>query len=126
MVCDPHHLPRWWPRVERVEGVHRDSWTTVLSTSKGRPVRADFRLLGSERGSRLAWAQELRDTPFAKLLEEAVTEVRLESQGERTQVVIEQRHRLRGLSRFGGFMMRRATSRLLDEALDGLRAVCEG
>ncbi|MGH2855564.1 MAG: SRPBCC family protein, partial [Solirubrobacteraceae bacterium] len=21
LVSDPHHLPRWWPRVARVEGV---------------------------------------------------------------------------------------------------------
>ena len=28
--------------------------------------------------------------------------------------------RMRGLSRLGGFMVRRATRRILDEALDGL------
>ena len=42
-VGDPHHLPRWWPRVSRVEAVTRDAFTQVLQTEGGKVVRADFR-----------------------------------------------------------------------------------
>ena len=46
------------------------------------------------------------------------------AEGVGTQVTLESRQRLRGLSRLGGFMMRRATGRTLAEALKGLeRAV---
>ncbi len=125
VVGDPHHLPRWWPKVSRVESVDRDRWTQVFMTRKGRPVRADFRLVASERPKRREWRQELADSPFERVLSEAVTEVRLEPEGGATEVTIEQRQRLRGLSRLGGFMVRRATRRLLDEALEGLVVACE-
>ena len=29
-VGDPYHLPRWWPRVERVELVRGDGFTQLL------------------------------------------------------------------------------------------------
>ncbi len=41
-IGDPHHLPRWWPRVSRVEDVTESAFTEVLSTKSGRFVRADF------------------------------------------------------------------------------------
>lgn len=126
VVCDPHHLPRWWPRVTRVEGVDADRWTQVFMTKKGRPVRADYRLLASERSRSRSWRQELEDTPFERVLGESVTEVRLEPVADQgTRVTIEQRQRLRGFARLGGLMVRRATRRLLDEALEGLRVACE-
>lgn len=42
---DPHHLPRWWPGVTRVEAVAEDRWTEVFVTKKAKPVRLDFQLL---------------------------------------------------------------------------------
>ena len=44
-VGDPYHLPRWWPRVERVELVQGDGFTQLLRTEKGRAIRADFRVV---------------------------------------------------------------------------------
>ena len=41
-----------------------------------------------------------------------------------TQVTIAQRQKLRGYSRTGGFMLRRATRSKLEEALEGLERVC--
>ena len=35
VVRDPHHLPRWWPRVQRVEDVDGDAFTEVRITAKG-------------------------------------------------------------------------------------------
>ena len=35
VVGDPHQLPRWWPRTERVEGVGPGEWTSVLRSERG-------------------------------------------------------------------------------------------
>ena len=45
LIADPHHMPRWWPGVERMEAVEPDRFTQVFKTKRGRPVRADFRVL---------------------------------------------------------------------------------
>jgi uncharacterized protein YndB with AHSA1/START domain len=79
VIRDPHHLPRWWPRVTRVEDVQDGEFTEVMKTSKGRLVRADFRLLEDDRETRaVRWEQRVPGTPFARLLKSAETEVRLE------------------------------------------------
>ena len=39
VLSDPHHLPRWWPRVERVEDATPEAWTTVMRSSRGRAER---------------------------------------------------------------------------------------
>ena len=44
----------------------------------------------------------------------------LEPDGDGTRVQATARQRLRGLARFGGFMVRRATGRQLAEALEQL------
>ncbi len=75
LVSDPHHLPRWWPRVARVEGVERDAFTQVLASPRGRLVRADFHVVAAdERALRLVWGQEVDGTPFARVLAAAETE----------------------------------------------------
>ena len=50
LILDPHHLPRWWPRVTRVEDVEGDAFTEVMRTAKGRLVRADFTVVKSRSG----------------------------------------------------------------------------
>ncbi len=118
-------MPRWWPGVRRMEGVAEDRWTQVFTTKKGRSVRLDFELLDSEPPSRRAWTQELAGTPFERVLAESVTEVVLEPDGTGTRVTIVQRQKLRGYSRTGGLLLRRATGAKLDEALEGLERICE-
>ena len=125
VVSDPHHLPRWWPRVTRVEDVGNDRWTKVMTTDKGKIVRADERLLISERPRVRRWTQDLEDSPFERLLSEVSTAVELEPEAAGTRVTLELNQRLRGINRLGGFMVRRASRRLLDEALDSLGAACE-
>ncbi|HYU60624.1 MAG TPA: SRPBCC family protein [Solirubrobacterales bacterium] len=126
VVSDPYHLPRWWPRAIRVENVRggsgerRSHWTTVLSTQSGRPVRADFRCLSSSAQERFVWEQELSDTPFERILRSSVLEIHLRPEGSRTEVELRSRQSLRGLSRLGSPMMRRATGRTLASALDAL------
>lgn len=125
VVGDAHHLPRWWPRVKRVEGVDAGHWTTVMMTEKGKSVRSDFRLLDDEPASRRSWEQEVEDSPFERILASARTEISLAPiEDEATRVTIEVRQKLRGLSRFGGFLVRRATRQTLDSALDALEATC--
>jgi uncharacterized protein YndB with AHSA1/START domain len=124
VIEDPHHMPRWWPGVTRMEGVEDDRWTQVFTTKKGRAVRADFRLLDSDPPWRRRWEQELAGTPFERVLSEATTEIQLEPTDKGTRVKIELRQKLRGYSRVGGLMLRRATRTKLDEALDGLERVC--
>jgi uncharacterized protein YndB with AHSA1/START domain len=134
LIGDPHHLPRWWPRVDRVEDVDGEAFTEVMRTAKGKLVRADFRVLQSdEAGRSVAWEQQLEGTPFARLLSEARTRVTLEPlQADTvpaavpagTRVTIEMHQRLTGFfPRFGGFMVSRAASKTLDEALDGLERI---
>jgi len=131
VVGDPHHFPRWWPRVARMEAVSDERWTQVLLTRRGKPVRADFQLLESHPPQagvgRRTWAQQLPGTPFGRVLDESITEVALEPDGAGgTRVTIAQRQRLRGYSRTGRFQLRRAATSVLDEALAGLARLHEG
>jgi uncharacterized protein YndB with AHSA1/START domain len=124
VVSDPYALPRWWPRVTRVEGASEARWTAVMATERGRSVRADYRLVESRRPRVRAWAQEVGGSPFERILREAVTEAALEPRDDAVQVILTVRQRLRGMARLGSFMVRRATRRVLDEALDGLERAC--
>jgi carbon monoxide dehydrogenase subunit G len=135
LIDDPHHMPRWWPGVTRVEGVDDEHFTQVFISKRGRAVRMDFHILGSEPpgtdaafAGRKLWEQELAGTPFERVLAASVTEIVLEpAAGDATTVTIEQRQKLRGYSRTGGWMVKRAAAAKLDEALEGLeRAVSAG
>jgi uncharacterized protein YndB with AHSA1/START domain len=126
LISDPHHLPRWWPRVTRVEDVTADAFTEVMTTSRGKLVRADFELVQADEAERtLTWSQRVAGTPFARLLRSAETEVRLApAEGSSTVVTIELRQALTGFfPRFGGFMVRRAAGETIDEALNGLERI---
>lgn len=125
VISDPHHLPRWWPRVTRVEDVEGSAFTEVMKTTKGKLVRADFQLVKSdERARRLSWEQQVEGTPFARLLSSAETNVSLEPAAEGTTVTIELRQTLSGFfPRFGGFMVSRAAAATLEEALEGLERI---
>ncbi|MCB0875648.1 MAG: SRPBCC family protein [Solirubrobacterales bacterium] len=128
LVSNPHDLPRWWPETIRVEGVdgapgaRRGRFTQVMRTSKGRTVRADFRCTAATSGERLVWEQQLEGTPFEGFLRTAEIEIGIVAaeRGARCTVRIEARRRLRGMSRLGSVMMRRATGRTLEDALDGI------
>ena len=124
IVGDDYHLPRWWPRVTRVEGVDGNAFTQVMTTAKGAPVRADFRVVESARPAVRRWEQQLVNTPFERILAASAVEVRLERAGDAaTRVAITLAQRLRGFGLLGGFMVRRAGARQLDRALDGLEAL---
>ncbi|MGH2944592.1 MAG: SRPBCC family protein [Solirubrobacteraceae bacterium] len=124
VVGDAYHLPRWWPRVTRVEAVQDDAFTQVLTTPKGVPVRADFRVVESAAPRVRRWAQQLVNTPFERVLAASEVEVRLEPEGEAgTRVAVSLVQRLRGMALLGSFMVRGAGRRQLDDALNGLEAI---
>jgi uncharacterized protein YndB with AHSA1/START domain len=127
LIADPAQMADWWPGVVRMEDVRDDRFTQVFHTKKGRAIRVDFHVVASQPPDanasvpgRRCWEQEIPGTPFARVLEESVVEVVLEPEGGGTQVTIAQRQRLRGYSRTGGFLLRRATRGKLTEALDGI------
>jgi uncharacterized protein YndB with AHSA1/START domain len=143
VLGDPHHLPRWWPRVNRVEAVEDGAFTEVLMGGKGKTVRADFKRLEAVPLQRVVWAQQVENTPFARILTSAETEIGLSpgsgiddglpggpigeglsDDGLTTQVTIELRQTMHGfLARLGSHLVRRAANSTLDEALDGLERI---
>jgi uncharacterized protein YndB with AHSA1/START domain len=126
LVSDPYALPRWWPRVSRVEDVdarggRRSQWTKVLETQHGRGVRADYRCVSSAEPERYVWEQQLEGSPFAKHLKDSRVDVELHAAGAgETRVVLTSSQTMRGMSRLGGWMMRKGQRDILDAALDGL------
>jgi uncharacterized protein YndB with AHSA1/START domain len=127
VLGDPHHLPRWWPRVSRVESVDEHAFTEVLMSEKGKMVRADFKLLDAGP-QRVVWAQQVENTPFSRILSSAETEVSLASLDTdgppSTEVTIELRQTLHGfLARLGSHLVRRAAGSTIEEALDGLERI---
>lgn len=125
VVSDPHHMPRWWPAVARVEDATALSWTAVLRSQRGRTVRIDFTRTRADPPRSIAWRQELELSPFERIFSSVVTEVDLSPlDGDETRVELRSVESLRGRYRLGAALVRRAARRRLDEALDGLeRAV---
>jgi uncharacterized protein YndB with AHSA1/START domain len=127
VVSDPYSLPRWWPRVERVEEVSEAGWTMVLMSDRGKPVRADYTLADSRPMELLEWNQELEETPFERMLSASRLVIQLvgdEGAGA-TAVKLRSTERLRGLARLGSPMVRRATRRRLSQALERLGELVE-
>jgi len=120
VVADPWRLPAWWPGVARVEDASPDAWTTVMPSGKGKAVRADYTRVEAREPHRLAWRQELAETPFERLLHESATEIDLDPQDGGTRVQIGLRQRARGWARFAPFQLRAAARSQVDGALDGL------
>ena len=127
VVSDPYSLPRWWPRVERVEEVSDSSWTMVLMSDRGKPIRADYTLADSRPMELLEWNQELAETPFERMLSLSRVVIELDGGEEAgpTAVKLRSTERLRGLARLGSPMVRRATRRRLSNALERLGELVE-
>ncbi len=140
LLRDPHHLPRWWPRVSGVEGVQEDAFTHLIRTRKGKLMRSDHDIVqADEAAGTIVWEQRLEGTPFAGVLRSSRTTLTLtpiEQDPSRTEVTIELRQRLAGgwdpwaedPSRLrprpmSSHMIHRAAARTISEALDGLERI---
>src|SRR4051794_25908247 len=126
LVSDPFMLPRWWPATARVEDVTDDAWTSVLKTQGGKTVRADFTRTERLLHRRVAWRQELEESPFERVFASAETVVSLEADGDgATRVSLTAVEGLRGRYRLGGWLVRRAARRRLEDALTGIAEAVE-
>jgi uncharacterized protein YndB with AHSA1/START domain len=126
VLADPYAMPRWWPLVRRVESVADGSWTMLLGKPGGRGVRADQRLEAAEPERLRRWSLVVPGSPFERVLSASAVEARLEPADEGSELRLELRQSPRGWAHFGGFMLRRAARRQLDEALDGMARAVEG
>jgi len=123
VVSDPAQLPRWWPGVTRVEDATAQAWTTVLTSAKGKSVRMDYTRVSAEEPTRLAWRQEVEQSPFERILAEATTSVELSAADAGTRVTIALDQKPRGWARFAPLQFRAAGRRQVDGALQGLEGL---
>lgn len=125
LVADPYHHPRWWPRVERVEGVTSRGWTHVLISARGNTVRTDWTVESNQQPVSRSWSQDIEGTPFERLFSRNLVEARLDKADGGTKVTLAYDQQPRGLARLLPFIVRRPMRRQLDEALDGLAQALE-
>ena len=60
VIGDPHHLPRWWPRVKRVEDVEDGAFTEVMTTAKGKSCAPTSSSSSADEDARtLQWEQRV-------------------------------------------------------------------
>jgi uncharacterized protein YndB with AHSA1/START domain len=123
LVSDPARLPLWWPGVSRVEEATDEAWTTVLSSPRGKAVRADYTRVEAEQERRVVWRQEVEESPFERILASATTEIALAEEGEGTRVTVSLDQRPRGWGRFAPLQFRAAGKRQVQGAVKGLDAV---
>lgn len=120
IVSDPTRLPQWWPGVSRVEEASPEAWTNVLTSPKGKTVRADYTRIEAEKPRRVLWRHEVKGSPFERILARSTTEIALAPDDDRTRVEIAVSHQPRGWARLSPFQLRAAATRQVEGALDGL------
>jgi uncharacterized protein YndB with AHSA1/START domain len=120
VVSDPERLPQWWPGVSRVEEASPEAWTKVLTSPKGKTVRADYTRLEVEAARRLLWRHEVEESPFERILARSTTEIVLEPDDGRTRVEIAIDQQPRGWARLSPFQLRAAATKQVEGALAGL------
>jgi uncharacterized protein YndB with AHSA1/START domain len=120
LVSDPARLPDWWPGVTRVEDATAVAWTTVLTSPKGKAVRADYTRVAATEPERLVWRQELEATPFERILVESTTSVELAPAEGGTRVLLALDQKPRGWARLAPMQFRAAGKRQVEGALEGL------
>jgi uncharacterized protein YndB with AHSA1/START domain len=120
VVSDPARLPQWWPGVSRVEEASPEAWTNVLTSPKGKTVRADYTRIEAEKPRRVLWRHEVEGSPFERILARSTTEIALAADDDRTRVQIAVSHQPRGWARLSPFQLRAAATRQVEGALDGL------
>jgi uncharacterized protein YndB with AHSA1/START domain len=125
-VSNPGNLPRWWPRVVRVEGVVGRSgtatlsWTSLLEADSGRRVRLDFEATNCDPPVQFSWCQELTGTQFEKHLRRQEYSIRLEGSQDRTVLELVAETDLKGSAKLATLNLRKSQGQVLDRALADL------
>ncbi|MGE4427354.1 MAG: SRPBCC domain-containing protein [Solirubrobacteraceae bacterium] len=124
LISDGRRIVAWWPKAERAEDVQGGRFTLVLRSSRGVPVRMDWRITEARRGRLLRLEQDIDGTPFARALGHSRIEISLEGTDDgrcRASLRVERSLRQRGVG--VGLLGRRASRRHARELLDRLERV---
>lgn len=114
--------------MEAVEGQSGEEgliWTNVVEADSGRRLRLDYRMVDSDRGSRLCWEHLLEGTAFSGHLARQAVEVELSDAPEGTRVAVTAIGELKGAARLAGPSLKSDQKKLLDEALERLSQALE-
>ena len=127
-VGDTARIARWWPLVTRVESASDHGFTEVLTSKRGKEVRADFRVTAHQRARRLAWALDLEGSPFARIFSVSEYELTLQASedGAATEVRLQHHVAMAGTNRLGAFLAYRSARRTLRQALAALESEVRG
>lgn len=127
-VGDTARIARWWPLVARVESASDHGFTEVLTSKRGKEVRADFRVTAHHRASRLAWELDLEGSPFARIFTVSGYELTLKpsADGAATEVRLQHHVAMAGANRLGAFLAYRSARRTLRQALAALEVEVRG
>jgi len=115
----------------RVEGVEGESgqegliWTNVVEADSGRRLRLDYRMVASDRDSRLCWEHQLEGTAFSGHLVRQAVEVELSDAPGGTRVAVTAIGELKGAARLAGPSLKSDQKKLLDGALKRLTEALE-
>lgn len=120
LVGDPGKLPRWWPRVDRVDRPDPATLTKWVRSPRGRAVAMRYHLAASVGGESLCWEQEITGTPFARSVSRSVETIEALPAAGGTKVTLTIRRHLRGTAKMGALLVARGQRKELDEALDRL------
>lgn len=126
LVGDPSKLPRWWPKVERVDRRDPERFTKWVVSPRGRAVEMHYSLEEAGPGRRTVWRQDLDAGPFARSLRSASEEIRVEQSGDGSRLSLSLERRLRGSARLGAWFVWRGQRRELREAMDAVEERVDG
>ena len=117
-------------RVESVEGTNGEPgliWTSVVEADSGRRLRLDYELVECDLGSRLLWEHRLEGTAFGAHLARQATEIEITATDRGAAVEVGLAGELRGAAKLAGPSLKSDQKKLLQSALEALRAaVVEG
>lgn len=117
LISDPGRAVSWWPHAERAEDVDGGRFTFVVRSSRGVPVRIDWRVAASRRERLQRWEQDLAGTPFARVLKASAVEIRLEPAGEGCRITVAVERELENRGMIARWFGRRASRRHAGDAL---------
>ncbi|MFA4927518.1 MAG: SRPBCC domain-containing protein [Patulibacter sp.] len=123
LISDPSRSVAWWPHAERAEDVQGGRFTMVVRSSRGVPVRMDWRVAASRRERLQRWEQDLAGTPFAAVLRSSAVEIRLEPDGDGCEITVIVERELENRGFVARRLGRRASRRHAGDALARLSRV---